>query len=171
MASFPSSYIPTTTASATRAADVLTVPVSGLAYPLSSFVEFERAVDTAGNESWMTIHAGGNNDRTAAEINSGDTYRGLVVAAGATEANAAVAGAAAIGSVYRGAHRAALNDYKAAMAGVLSAADTSVVMPATPTTITFGATGSGSTPCFGYLRRVAIYSRALTDAELQAVTT
>jgi hypothetical protein len=84
-ASFPSSYIPTTTASATRAADVLTCTLNSTAelaaaaaaspelvtnggfdfdnisvkevpaeqtaiYPISLWAEFERAVDTGGQE-------------------------------------------------------------------------------------------------------------------------
>lgn len=166
---FQSSPIPTTTASATRAADVLTVPVSGIDYPLSAFVEFERGVDTVGTEPLMTISAGNNNDRAAAELNSTDAFRGLIVTGGATEANASV-GAATVGPVYRGAFRCAANDFRSALAGALSAPDVAVNVPAAPTTVNFGTTASGSTPSFGYLRRAAIWNRALSDAELQTVT-
>jgi hypothetical protein len=51
--SFVSSPIPVAGASATRAADVLTVPVSGIDYPLTLFAEFERAVDAEISAGWV----------------------------------------------------------------------------------------------------------------------
>ena len=57
LGAFPSSYIPTTTASATRAADVLTVSSPGVTYPLSLFAEFERVVDTGATEGLLRVDA------------------------------------------------------------------------------------------------------------------
>ena len=167
-ASFPSSYIPTTTASATRAADVLTVPVSGLDYPLSLFAEFERAVDTAGSEVICQIQAANNNDRSTLYVTSSDLGGSFTFTGGAQVSGHSIAGALAVGTTYKLANRVDTNNTNAARGGTLGTNDTVCANPATPTTVRFGS--DTSSPSFGYLRRAAIWPRALTDAELTAVT-
>lgn len=169
-AAFPSSYIPTTTASATRAADVLTVPVSGIDYPLSLYAEFERAVDTGGIEYSLFLDDGDATDRAALYVGATDKVTVLVTSGSAAQAAAEVNAAVSIGASTKCAARVATNDTIAASAGVLGAQDTSVTLPATPTTIRFGQNSAGGSQPFGYLRRAAIYSRALTNAELTALT-
>ena len=170
-AAFASSYIPTTTASATRAADSLTVTgVTGLAYPVSLFVEFERGVDTGAFEHLLTTHAGDSN-HASLYVNSSDQGGGTTRQGGAAQASVAVTGALAVGTVYKVAMRVTTNDVQAAQGGTLATADTSCTNPPTPNTITFGNVQNGGNPCYGYLRRLAIFSRALSDAELRALTT
>ena len=169
LGAFPSSYIPTTTASATRATDVLTVPVSGIDYPLSLFAEFERAVATAGNEWLLQIDDGSANNRAAIRVNGTPTASSITVAT-TQQSGETVAGSLALSTTYKEALRVTTNDIKLARGGTLSSGDTAATNPATPTTIRFGKdTGTGVEP-FGYLRRAAIWTRALSDAELQAVT-
>lgn len=170
MASFPSSYIPTTTASATRAADVLTVPVSGLDYPLSLFAEFERAVDTGSTESFFMVDSGNATNRAELYVEASDIANVFVRSGGATQANIAVGSAVSVGTTVKTATRVAVNDCNIARSGTLGTADTSVTAPTTPTTVRFGLNFAGNTPCFGYLRRAAIWSRALQDSELQSLT-
>jgi len=169
-AAFPSSYIPTTTASATRAADVLTVPVSGLDYPLTLYAEFERAVDTASTEALVYLYVNGNN-YSRLSVASTDAGQMNVGSGGVTQANLLSAATISVGTVSRLAGRIASNDAIVALNGVLTSADASVTVPVGTMGLYFGADGVGATPCFGYLRRAAIWNRALTDAELQAVTT
>lgn len=170
-AAFPSSYIPTTTASATRAADSLSITgVTGLDYPLSLFAEFERAVDTATIEVLMQIDDGDATDRVQAHITTGDIFLAQVDASSATQATVSVSGAISVGTVTRAAARVATNDAVAAKGGTLGTQDTSVTLPARPTAIRFGSNQTPAFQSFGYLRRAALWSRALTDAELQALT-
>lgn len=171
-AAFPSSYIPTTTASATRAADSLSITgVTGLDYPLSLFAEFERAVDTGSTESFFMVDSGNATNRAELYVEASDIANVFVRSGGATQANIAVGSAVSVGTTVKTATRVAVNDCNIARSGTLGTADTSVTAPTTPTTVRFGLNFAGNTPCFGYLRRAAIWSRALTDAELQSVST
>lgn len=172
MASFPSSYIPTTTASATRAADSLSITgVTGLEYPLSLYAEFERAVDTGTQETQVYVYSTDSTERALIHRSSGGFLSVLVTDGGVTQASLSAATTPAVGAVARVAGRVALNDVNVAGGGVLATADTSCTMPAPVTTIRFGSTDAGAFYSFGYLRRAALWPRALTDAELQAVST
>jgi len=169
-AAFPSSYIPTTTASATRAADVLTVPVSGIDYPLSLFAEFELNASVATSQ-WALVLSNGTANEISEIGPSGAAVARVITIAGAVQQAAVTAGAAiSVGVATKIAARATTNDINIAKGGTLGTADTSATNPATPTTILFGAQSGSVQPLWGYLRRVAVWPRALTDAELQAVT-
>lgn len=165
-ASFPSSYIPTTTASATRAADVLTC-TAGVSYPLSLWAEFERAVDTGGEEFLVQTRADANN-RFALIVASNDTATAVAIAA-STNNNVAVSGSVAINAVTKMAARYALNDVRVYRGATQGGNDTSAALPTDPTEIQFHSNGS-SQP-FGYIRRAAIFNSALSDAQLEAITT
>ena len=169
-ASFPSSYIPTTTASATRAADVLTVSSPGVSYPLSLFAEFERGQDTGAQEKIFGVDAGATNERSRLDVDTSDRGNIFVSAGGATQANDPVAGALAAGTVYKLAARIATNDVKAARSGTLSTGDATVTLPSTPTLIRFGVDVGGGPELNGYLRKTAIFNSAVNDAGLQSMT-
>lgn len=170
-ASFPSSYIPTTTASATRAADSLTVTgVTGLDYPLSLYAEFERASDSGTDTGVFEVNNGTTTDRALLNINSSDLMQVYARTSSVDQVNATIAGALAIGTVYKTAARISTNDSRHALGGTLGTQDTSCTNPATPSKIVFGNQNSGTVPIYGYLRRLALFSRALSDGELQAVT-
>jgi hypothetical protein len=164
-ASFPSSYIPTTGSTATRAADVvtLTAPAS-LTYPLTLFVEFERVVDTGAFENFLNISDGTNNNRTLTYIEDATDQAGADSrSGGANQGFSTVTGAVSLNTVQRIALRVDENNFRIARGGVLGGLDTSATNPATPTTLQIGNS-------FGYIRRVFAVPRALVDADLQAVT-
>ena len=165
-----SSYITTTTVTATRQADVANVSSPGVVYPLSLFVEFTRAVDTGlGAECYFNVDAGGN-DRFRLNINSSDQGASFANAGGVTQFSDQVAGAIALDTVTKIAARVAANDARMARGGTLGTLDNTVTVPAAPTAIVFGA-DAGSNFGFGYVRRAAIFNTALTDASLQRATT
>jgi hypothetical protein len=171
-ASFPSSYIPTEGSTVTRAADVITaVPTSGTDYPLSLFAEFQRVVGTGGGEHYFDVAAtaASNNNRTSLFVAGDDVWQAGIVTT-SQQAGLRPSGTAAINTVQKFAARAALDDARAAANGTLSAQDTSVVLPTTPTIAYFGQRPDGALKPFGYLRRAAIIPSALTDAQLQAIT-
>jgi hypothetical protein len=168
-ASFPSSYIPTTTASATRAADVLTY-TAGVSYPLSLWAEFERAVDTGGFETYFNIDDGSTANRADIYVDTSDLATFRVTAATTQQAGPTVAGSIAVGTVEKVAGRVATNSVNVARNSTLGTEDTSVTLPATPTRITIGLSAGAGAPPFGYIRRVAIIQGAGTDAQLQSMT-
>jgi hypothetical protein len=168
-ASFYSSYIPTTTTSVLRAADVLTY-TAGVSYPLTLWAEFERAVDTGGAERITQIDAGNNNDRVVLSVTAGDLLEGFMSTGGASQGAVSVAGSIGGNSVQKAVCRFDTNSIRAARAGTLSSEDTLATLPATPTTWRVGQDATGL-PLFGYIRRAAVINSAQNDASLQAMTT
>jgi hypothetical protein len=168
-ASFPSSYIPTVAAAATRAADVLTY-TAGVSYPLSLWAEFERAVDTGAVGAVFQIDAGSNNDAARIEHNSSTPAlaRGLVATGGVQQALVS-AGTITLNQVTKMAQRVQTDSVNFARNTTLGNEDTSATLPDTPTTMRVGQTATGAWP-FGYIRRAAVFNSALTDAQLQTTT-
>ena len=168
---YATSYIPTTTASATRAADSLTVTgVTGLDYPLTLYAEFERASDRGADSGVFEVNSGSSNDRALLNVSSSDLMQVYARTSSVDQVNATIAGALAIGTVYKTAARISTNDSRHALGGTLGTQDTSCTNPATPSKIVFGNQNSETLPIYGYLRRAALFTRALTNAELQAIT-
>jgi hypothetical protein len=167
-ASFPSSYIPTVAAAATRAADVLSY-TAGVSYPLQLWSEFERAVDTGGTGVLVQTDAGTDGNRAVLYVTSVDTFSAYVDASSLAQADVRVSGALAVGTVYKGAGRFSTNNVQAARGGSLGTEDTLVTIPTNPTTLYIGTDRTGQY-AFGYHRRIAVIQGAGTDAQLQTVT-
>lgn len=169
---FPSSYIPTTTASATRAADTLSVPVT-LASPLTMYAEFEYSGASSyfGQANRYAFQVGLNNTNRAILYNAGTNgaNRCIVQIATATQANPNVgASIIPVGSPQKVALTVATNDFRIVSNGTLGTPDTSGTALSDITIAKFG--GEPTSELFGYLRRCALWPRALTDSELQTVT-
>lgn len=174
-ASFPSSYIPTTTASATRAADKPSIGgITSLTYPLSIYAEWEKNGDDPVGIYQRVIEVGQSAATDLAVIYH--KYSNGKLALYATSGGAAVAdllvGTASLNATMKAACRYAVNDFTGSLNGAAVQSDTSGAVPAiAPTNIYFGTNYSGDISIFGYLRRAAIWTRALSDSELQSVTT
>jgi len=168
MASFPSSYIPTTTASVTRAADVLTY-TAGVSYPIQMWSEFERVVDT-GNDEYLVHVVSSGTGRAFIAVNATDNaFASQIVTAGNTGTTTS-AGTVPVGATRKIAGRIALNNTQVALAGTVATADTTADLPANPTLLRVGAFDDTLRHPFGYIRRVAIIQGAGTDANLTAMT-
>jgi hypothetical protein len=168
-ASFASSYVPTTSAAVTRAADVLTY-TAGVSYPTSLWAEFERAVDTGGNEVILSVYET-TNDISDLRVSSSDQAQAVMQDGGVTQASPQVAGALATATAYEAAARFNANSVQIARGGTLGTEGTVATLPNTPTFLSIGAFGGTVAPMFGYIRRAAIFNSALTDAQLTASTT
>jgi hypothetical protein len=165
-ASFPSSYIPTVAAAATRASDVLTY-TAGVSYPLQLWSEFERAVDTGAQEGLVRLDTGSANPKASLFVDSIDRL-GFELS---TDGAQAVAGSIAVGVVTKGAARYATNDLLGALGGTLSPQDATATEPTAPTRIIVGDSSHNNTMfMFGYIRRIAVIQGAGTDANLIAMT-
>ena len=170
---FASSWIPTTGASVTRNADVLTISSPGVNYPLSIFAEIVRVVEAgplgATAEIIAQIGDGTDAERVNIGVASTGLARGIMTDGGAAVANVTVAGALALNTVYKMAGRFAVNSVQFCRSGTLGTEDTSAAVPATPTSIAIGATSTGIGLNFNYIRRLAVFNSALNDANLQLV--
>lgn len=171
MASFPSSYIPTTTASATRAADVLTVSSPGVSYPLGMFAEFEPSSLAAVTQVAFALDSGSGYDEAYLWLSNAAVVRLLSETGPTSQANETVGAAVVVGTAYKAAGRVVADNFKLARSGSLSLGDTSGTAPATPTRLMFGNRLGNSNLLEGYLRRAAIINFAPSDAQLQAMTT
>jgi hypothetical protein len=163
---FPSSPIITVAAAATRAADVLTY-TAGVTYPIQLWSEFERAVDTGGDEEILRVAFDGNERSSLSVRSTGDLARAIQRAGAADVADLTVGSALGLNVPHKMAARFALNSVRLACAGTLSTEDTVAALPTNPVTLTIGQSG---TP-FGYIRRIAVIQGAGTDANLVSMTT
>jgi hypothetical protein len=171
-ASFASSYIPTEGSTVTRATDNVSASYA-LVSPTSVYVEYQplEAVTTAGVAAqWGTspIRArigrsvsGGN--LTGAEVYVQNTSDQAVLRHGAGTANA--------NAIVRQAVRIGTDDFASCAAGGTVLTDTSGTVPASLTLIYIGSELGSNSLLGGYIRRLALFPRLLTNAELQGITT
>jgi hypothetical protein len=167
----PSSWIPTTGTSATRNADVANVSSPGVNYPLTLFMEYERAFDGGQAVSLLRLDDGTVGERALLGINGSDLARAIVVDGGVTQADITTAGALVINTVYKQAAVFSTNRVQLCIGGTLGTEDVAATMPATPTAIRFATSDLGANQPYAYLRRAAIFNTALADAALQRATT
>jgi hypothetical protein len=169
---FPSSPIETAGSTATRAADVVSaVPTSGPLFPLSLYAEFERSTDANSNEGIVQASGASRERRlTLFILGTNDTLQAAVRGT-STNGDSETAGAIPLNIVQKSAGRFAEDDVLSARNGTLGAVDTtSGVTVTTLDLMEFGYTGISTAYGFLYIRRAAIIPRALSDAELQAIT-
>jgi hypothetical protein len=142
-----------------------------VSYPLSLWAEFERSVDTGGTELVMVVDDGDLSDYASLTVDETDRQNSVMVRASSSQGGSAVTGSLAALTVYKGAVRFNTNSIMAARGGTLGLEDTVATLAATPTTIRLGAYAGGINYSFQYLRRIAVFNSALTDAQLQTVST
>jgi hypothetical protein len=162
------SYIPTAGSSVARNADVLTF-TQGVSYPLSLWAEVERVADTNLFQRYFQMDDGTTANHVALILNTSELAEAAVRRADAGEAASAVAGAVAVPSSFKHAGRFETNNVIGCRNGTLSTVDTSVTLPTT-TLMRVGANVAGAGSFTGYIRRVAVFNSALSNAQLQTIT-
>lgn len=166
-----SSPIVTTGATATRAADV--IQLTGLAIGQEVTVMAEVAVTGAGSATGgrflFDLDDGASANRLYASNSGGFGF--ATVVSSSTTGSVAVAGPAAIDETVKLAYRSKANDFRMARGGTLSTADTSGAVPSSFSRLTLGGTSGGTVQLGGFLRRLVVIPAALTDAQLQTMST
>jgi hypothetical protein len=169
-ASFQSSYIPTVAAAATRAADSL-VYTAGVSYPASLWCEFDRGVASALGQVALQLDGGDDTNRSTIRANASGEAEAVMASGAVTQAQMSVAGAMTPGTASKVGARYSTNSVQIARAGTLGTEDTSATVPAAITTLRLGARAAGDQYLFGYVARAAVFNSALTNANLQTVST
>lgn len=177
---FPTSYIPTTNAAATRSAD------SAVVTPISSF--YNQAEGTlfaeasrpqvAKNVTFMAFIDGANANNVSA-LETGvavpTQQRFQVAASGTALAQLLYSAAGAANTVYKMVGTYAANDFIAAQNGVLTSPDTSGTTPTTMTRLSVGLSTTDTNAGYGnsavHLRKIAYYPKRLSNTLLQQLTT
>jgi len=171
---FATSYIPTTTAAATRAAD------SAVVTPISSFYNqaegtlFAEATTAAfaAYRYLATITAGAAlNDRSFdMSKSSSNEFELLVNLSNVSQANPKIT--PWDGSGVNKAVAAVANDnVGASLNGSAVSTDTSATIPTNVDRLTIGRRGDGGVPLNGHIRRIAYWPRRLSNTLLQQLTT
>lgn len=170
---FPTSYIPTTTAAATRAADVAVMTGSNFSswYRQDEGTLFADAgVLSVGYTGGVLLDIGaGGAFGTTAYLN----WNGSAWGVNPTTAPVSMLSGVTTTSPAKIAAALSANNTVVAANGILGAVDTSCAMPASPTTLSIGVRGwsSGNGNFFnGHIRRIAYFPRRLANSELQAIT-
>jgi hypothetical protein len=167
-----SSYIPTTTAVATRQSDAPSFSSPGLVYPLSVYTQFNRTMATfPTNTASINIDDNTANERFTLLINNTTSLLQPIITAGAViQHNPNISPALAANTTTKIATRISAASANSARDSVLETASGAITVPATPARVMFGVNPSFTAQLNGYLLRAAILNFAATDAQLQAMT-
>ncbi|OQB10818.1 MAG: hypothetical protein BWY21_00125 [Parcubacteria group bacterium ADurb.Bin216] len=170
---FATSYIPTTSASVTRAADSATMTGSNFSSWFNAtqgtlYVEGGGS-NAAGSARLVGISDGTTLNRIINYLSGATQLAGLVSTGGVAQANPTVNVTSAASS-NKLAQAYVVNNVNVAANGTLGAADTSATIP-TVTLMRIGADESGTGAILnGTIARLRYYNTALTNAQLQALT-
>jgi len=165
---FPTSYIKTTGSTATRSADVASIPVADFGYNQSAgtFVsEFQAKASLGTIGNFMTVFAASDNT-TSNRIRANSTQGLEVAVSGIAQANLSSSFTANFEHKYASAYKE--NDFAFSQDGGTASTDTSGTVPAV-TQVEFGRflTGRDMT---GHIKSIKYYPRRLTNAQLQDLT-
>jgi hypothetical protein len=175
MASFPTSYIPTTTATVTRSADVCSISGSNFSawYRADEGTVFWEAQLLAGNPpastfpGYWSLNNGTATNAIMGYALSSTVNRLFVRESGTITADISFpAFTAAATSKSAGAYKA--NDAAGTTNGGTIGTDSSVTLP-TPDRLTIGAQALGS-PLNGYLRRLTYWPTRIPNSTIQSIT-
>jgi len=166
---FPTSYIPTAGATATRSADVASIPVADFGYNQSEgTVVFEFDADTGGGARLLSLNTDINNRMDVVYL----TVSGLIQlfsAVGGTGSVSLNSANTYSGTQSKYAFRFGTDDFAAALDGGSVVTDTSASVP---TVVDFDlGTSPVSTFLNGHIKSIRYFPRRLTNAQLQELTT
>jgi len=170
---FPTSYIPTSGATATRAADIASIPVADFGYN-----------SDAGSVLVEAQRFGTNNYPRSVMIDAGNTHvKGIGLGAWGTNtsltgyivANGSVQAAMDTGNAGTSAFKNSLaykeNDFAASRDGNTVITDTSAVVPTGLTTLRLGRNAVEAQFLNGHIKSIKYYPRRLSNTQLQELTT
>lgn len=153
------------------ASNGLSIPLTGVTYPLTVMVELVRNTDTGAGEILFSLDSGSADDNINIRFNADDSLRLITRRATANQSSIiAISGVTAPSGVLRIAGRVSTNDVQAAGSplGTLGTQDTSATNPPSPTHMRVGTDFAALHTFTGYIRKIAILNSALADANLQA---
>lgn len=168
---FASSYIKTEGSTGTRAADQVGTTINGYAYPMSVFAEWIKVFEAA--ENFPRVFGVGPilNGFSIFHRNSTNRIAVVMLTSGAGQADLGTR-TGALNTIQRVAARAQTDNMAISVNGLAAETDTLATMPAAPTYITVGDTDTGDGRYLsGYVRKLALFSAALTNAQLQGLST
>jgi hypothetical protein len=168
---FPTSYIPTTTAAATRATDVADITSISSFYNQVEGTLFAEGVIRKNTDGTPLLFDDTTQDEVVRiSVLSTGIPSLVVVDGGVSQAAIGIGSAITAPFTYKMAGAIKENDFQAALNGALGTADTSGTMP-TLTRLRLGRRLAATGVYNGHIRKVAYYPRRLSNSLLQQLTT
>ena len=171
--SFPTSYIPTSGATATRSADVASIGVGAFGYNKTAGSVLVEATYNADPtlSSYIVEFSDGTAQNNHFLFCNGSPITARVTTSGTLEANLQVTGATPVsqGHNFKASYALSEDNFNLAIDGSLAAGDTSVSVPTVNNLFVGSRLGSGYM-FTGHISSIAYYPRRLTDAQIKALT-
>lgn len=169
-ASFPTSYIPTTTVAVTRNADALTYPATGNGAVAGGTLYAEiTPLDVSHAQATLALDDGISANEAALDIAGTAKARAQVFSASVVQYDD-IFGAITANTTFKNAMYWTTNSAQQAVNGSLGVADSAVTVPASFASI-YVANRGASLPLSGCIKNVRIWTRALTNTQLVSLTT
>jgi hypothetical protein len=175
-APFATSYIPTTSASVTRAADACGIPISAFGFNANEWSILVEAQylgnnSTGGGQRIIQIDDGTNTNRATLFLDHIASAGRFAVVSSPNNANVVVAsGLPSAGETFRISGGYAVDNVVCSYRGASSSMDGTVSPLAPLTTLRLGANAIGTERWNGCIRRVAYFPRRLDNATLGRIT-
>ena len=171
--SFPTSYIPTTTAAVTRAADSLIIPIGSWFNESEGTITTQGSIPYLGGSSFPTTagFASDNNNRMMLYISdaSSTDKKSAQIKVGGTYDFQYDSGVYSAGDLLKQGLSYASNNSIAAMDGILSSVDNTVVIP-TVSNLYLGKAYTSQYHLNGTMQKLKYYPTRVTDTQLQLLT-
>lgn len=171
LGSFATSYIPTTTASATRSADVAQVSTAAFPYSATEGTLVANVSSYGGYNfnSLIELNDGTVNNRIGLRYNSGAVASFLIINGGVSQATINPAAPSASASKFAAAYKA--SDFATSYNGGAASTASSGTVPTSITKMEIGNyLGVNTSQLNGHIRQITYIPRRLSNAELQART-
>jgi hypothetical protein len=133
-------------------------------------VEVYRGLDKATDEFWAQIDDGTSGNRVVMQVTPSDKLEAAMTTGGAGQGSSTSAASVTVGATSKAAARFATNSIEVALNGTLSPEDTTATTPSGPANLRIGSNQSGQAQPMYPISRIRIYNRALSDAQLQSLT-
>ena len=164
-------YVTTANGSLTRPADAISTADDGLTVPMSLWAEYER-LHTLGynSEVVLQVDSGGNVTRFNIGHRNDNLATGEAYVGGIIQGQFNAGSALPINTPVKIAGRFAANNLIMASRGTLGTPDTVASINFTPTNVRFGASQGATSAAAVLIKKIAVFSSALTNEALQAIT-
>ena len=173
--SWVSSPILTTAVAVTRASDDLSLPTSlfnvASEHTLYTQGAIVGAINGTANNPFMALGSSGTDQSYLNNASSTTTANFTVTSGNVTQASLSSAAALSLNTFFKLGGRVRTNDFKQATNAILSAVDSTGVLPASTTNLTFGKLTSAVVPTTIFIKQNLYVGRGFSDAELQTLTT
>ena len=175
--SFPTSYIETTGSTATRAADVASIPVADFGFNDNAgtvFVEASVLNDQNANDRRILEISDGTISNFFSfyqDVSAGENIYIANQSGGSLTANFDTGFTITESSIFKAIATLKDNDVAASVNGGSITTDTSTTISSALSEVNIGYLGGGTQQLNGHIKSITYYPRRLTDAQIQELTT